>query len=38
MKENIDTGFISNDLFKQFIIVKKVSEIEKLLDEDLKEM
>ena len=38
MKENIDTGFISNDLFEQFIIVKKVNEIEKLLDEDLKEM
>lgn len=37
MKDNIDTGFISSDLFNQFVIVKKVAEIEKILNEDLKE-
>lgn len=38
MKENIETGFISKDLFEQFIIIKKVNEIERIIDEDLKEM
>ncbi len=37
MKENIKTGFISDDLFNQFIIVKNSKEIEEILDENMKE-
>ncbi len=33
MKDNIKTGFISKDLFSQFVIVNEVKEIEKILEE-----